>query len=752
MPWRLLRDALNAGGGLPRGGCSARCRNLSAMSSPISPPPVTRSGVDELPAYISNGLVGLRIVDIPLMAGMIMVSGYAGTHPDQEIEAAPEGPYPIAGDLTLNNVRLTEAAHEAEFIDQAYDFGSGELTTHFRFSAGGATATAEVLTFCSRERPSIVLQEITVEVDQACDLELRARVDSSRLHGRMVTRHTKTPGKDPDVVDGSMEWQALGGRSSLGVAYITEFLGDENAQRKIATWGIESDLATDYVVRARPGRRYRLRQFAAVVPSVVHSDPDHQAIRLVGRAREDGWDRLRSENRAEWDELWRGRIILNGADARWQQLADAAFYYLNASVHSSSPSSVSMYGLATWRNYHYYYGHVMWDVDFFGVPPLLLTQPDAARALLEYRSRNVEAARNNARMNGRKGLQFPWESGQVAGEEASPGAGRASWHEDHVSLDVAWAFAQYVHATGDSRFLAEHATTILYGVADWVCSRVKPKGSGYVWTETMGIAERPQASDNDAFTIMMARTVLAEAIACAERLGERVTPRWREVHAGLRLRMSRSHGGAIMSHDGYRPTEQKGGTPGPLAGIFPAWYELDQRTEQATLRYYLDLADSYIGSPMLSPLFPVWACWAGDRNLAARLLEPGYGELNGGRFLQTLEQSPTRYPENPPSGPFFANLAGFLMGLLYGLPGIRLGPGDPGTWPARPVVLPAGWRSIEVERLWIREEPTGLVARHGADRAQLIAPGGARYSARGAKTQTAPKVGTGPKAAPPKAA
>lgn len=698
------------------------------MSSPINPPPVTRSGVNELPAYVSNGLVGLRVVDIPLTAGLIMVSGYAGTHPEQEIEAATEGPYPIAGDLTLNQVRLSLFPHQAEFIDQAYDFGTGELTTHFRFRAGGATATVEVLTLCSRERPSIVLQEVSVEVDQVCDLEIRALVDSSHVHGRMTTRHTRTPGKDPDVVDGSMEWEALGGRSSLGIAYVTEFVGDADAERKVASWGLESDLATDYVVRARPGRRYRLRQIAGVVPSVMHSDPDHQAIRLVGRAREDGWERLRTENRTRWSDLWRSRIVLEGAESRWQQLADAAFYYLNASVHPSSPSSVSMYGLATWRNYHYYYGHVMWDVDFFGVPPLLLFQPDAALALLEYRSRNLEAARNYARMNGRKGLQFPWESGQAAGEEASPGAGKASWHEDHVSLDIAWAFAQYVHATGDLRYLDAQASTVLYGVADWICSRVTPARGGYAWPETMGIAERPQPSDNDAFTIMMARTVLAEAMSCAERLGTRVTPLWREVHAGLapRLRTSPSNGGAIMSHDGYRPTEQKGGTPGPLAGIFPAWYDLDPRTEQATLRYYLDLADSYIGSPMLSPLYPVWACWAGERGLAARLLEPAYGELNGGRFLQTLEQSPTRYPENPPSGPFFANLSGFLMGLLYGLPGIRLGPGEPSSWPSRPVVLPQGWRSIEVEQLWVHEQPAQLIARHGAARAELILPGRSR--------------------------
>jgi trehalose/maltose hydrolase-like predicted phosphorylase len=701
------------------------------MSRPSSPPAATQSGADELPAYVSNGLVGLRVLDIPLLPGMVMVSGFAGLHPEVEVEAAAEAPYPLAGDIRLNGVRLRDAPHLAEFIDQRYDFSSGEITTRFRFHAEGATLTAEVLTFCSRERPTLVLQEVSVEVTAAADVELRAQVDCSRIHGRMATRHTKAPGKETEAIDGSLEWESLGGRSTVGIAYATEFLGDSDAERRVAPWGIESDLATDYAFRARTGRRYRLRQLASVVPSVTHSDPDHEALRLLGPAGEAGWERLREENQARWDDLWRGRVLIDADDGRWQQLADAAFYYLNSSVHPSAPASTSIYGLAMWNDYHYYYGHVMWDVEFFGVPPLLLLQPDAARALLDYRSRSIDAARGNARLHGRKGLQFPWESGPRHGEEAAPGIGRASWHEDHVSPDVAWAFAQYAHATGDRRFLAEDAYRVLYGVADWIVSRVQRSRRGYSWREAMGIAERKQTSDNDAFTIMIARTVLGGALACAERLGHSVGPGWRDVMDGLHLRPSRSNG-ALMSHDGFHPSEEKGATPGPLAGIFPVWHELDPAVEQATLRYFLDLAPGYVGSPMLSPLYGVWACWAGDRRLATRLYEEGYAELIGGRFLQTLEQSPTRYPDNPKSGPFFANIGGFLMGLLYGLPGIRLGPGTPDTWPARPVVLPAGWRSIEVERAWMHGAGARIIAEHGATRAQIVPEGRGRQAARAA--------------------
>jgi protein-glucosylgalactosylhydroxylysine glucosidase len=154
-------------------------------------------------------------------------------------------------------------------------------------------------------------------------------------------------------------------------------------------------------------------------------------------------------------------------------------------------------------------------------------------------------------------------------------------------------------------------------------------------------------------------------------------------------------------------------------GIFPFEFPLERAEEQATLTLYLKLAQDYIGSPMLSALFGAWAARLGDRELALKLLDDGYGKFCVGRFLQTLEYRPDRFPEQPQAGPFFANIGGFLTDLLYGFTGLRSGPGEPESWAERPVVLPAGWTSIEVDRLWVRGKAMRLVARQGAQRAQL---------------------------------
>jgi hypothetical protein len=92
------------------------------VSDPLSPDPVRSRGERELPAYVSNGLVGLRVRDMPLAAGMALVSGFAGKHPERRIEAAAAAPYPVAGDVAINGVWLSDAPRQVRDLEQSYDF------------------------------------------------------------------------------------------------------------------------------------------------------------------------------------------------------------------------------------------------------------------------------------------------------------------------------------------------------------------------------------------------------------------------------------------------------------------------------------------------------------------------------------------------------------------------------------------------------------------------------------------------------
>jgi hypothetical protein len=287
----------------------------------------------------------------------------------------------------------------------------------------------------------------------------------------------------------------------------------------------------------------------------------------------------------------------------------------------------------------------------------------------------------------------------------------------HVTADVAKAFADYSHATGDDVFLGTQAWPVLAGAADWLTSRGLETDRGWEIRNAMGIAERKRPADNPAFVNMAATVVLREAIACAERCGYRAPERWSSMAAGLVIPMNDA--GVILDHDGYTRREEKAGTPAALAGLFPLGYPVGKEVEQATLRFYLDMADDYAGSPMLSALLGAWAARLPDRTLSARLFEEGFGKFASGRFNVVHEYRADRFPEEPISGPFLANIGGFLIACLYGLTGIQLGPGDPESWCVRPVAMPELWDAVEVDRVWIRGEEAALRAKHGDEKATI---------------------------------
>ncbi len=692
--------------------------SCNAMSKPISPPPAPGARNSDLPAYVSNGLIGLRVREQPLHPGMTLVSGVVGEHQERRVEAAAPSPYPLAGDLAINGIWLSDQPWSVGNLVQSYDFETAELTSRFGFTTDEARADVTVVTWANRDAATLVQQLIRIEVDRPCDLIVRARVDAQGCRGRVVRRRTDTPGEDKAVCDGSLLWETEGGLSSCGYALITECSGGK-AVRCRSPWDETGPLETTYSLRGRPSRAVQLRQLVAVVPSVLHDRPDEEAVRRVARGKATGFDTLRRRNRDIWADLWRGRIVVQGASERHQGLIDAALFYLFSGTHPASPAATSIFGLATWHDYTYYFGHVMWDVDAFCVPPLILLNPDAARAMLDFRSRGLAAAKGIARLSGRSGLQFPWEAAPLSGQEASPGAGEGAAHEDHGSLHTARAFALYADATGDRRFLDEDAWPILSGVSDWIVSRVTRTERGYEFLRAMGPAEVPDPPDNDALTLMAAGQILRRAIRAAEQTGRPAPPAWARVAGDLYLPVRGDH--VIAAHDGFRVSEPKGATPSPLAGFFPYDHPTPEGVRQATLDFYLEHWRTYVGAPMFPALYAAWAAMAGREALALELFEEGYALYDRGRFHQCLEYRPDHPDSVTPAGPFFANLAGMLLGLLMGLSGLEINERDPADWPTRPVRLPDGWTAITVERIWVRGSPFRLTATDGAQCALLEA-------------------------------
>ena len=55
-----------------------------------------------------------------------------------------------------------------------------------------------------------------------------------------------------------------------------------------------------------------------------------------------------------------------------------------------------------------YNGHVFWDMDIWIYPALLILKPNLAKNMIEYRIERLQAAKDNAFINGYRGAMYPW--------------------------------------------------------------------------------------------------------------------------------------------------------------------------------------------------------------------------------------------------------------------------------------------------------------------------------------------------------
>lgn len=663
------------------------------------------------PAYLANGVVGLRLPKFAIVGAAATLCGYVGVNPTEHVEAWVHLPYPLAMDVRIDGRRLSHRPDGARFIRQTLDFSCGEAVTEFAFTVDAVTATIRVLTFCSGTHPMVVAQELQLQVDRPCELVLCVGIAGAGVPGRCV-EHRIRPGGDRARAEACILWSASGDRSNCGLAYCGELHGAAGVTRP-ETRMHDGDLTSEYTFHAAPGTRYTLRQITSLVPGILHPEPHNQAVRLALQALDLGFDALREHNRNAWRELWRGCPQLIGAPQRHQKLINAAFYYLHTSVHASSPASVGLLGLSLWKNYHYFNGHAFWDLETFCLPVLSLTQPHAAAALLAYRYRGLPAARHNAAMNGYHGAQYPWESSNH-GYEVLPLGYAHLVREQHVTADIAIAMFRHVCATGDMLFARERAWPVVSAAADWVESRVVHTSRGAEIQHACGIDEGRHDVNNSAWTNATCATALRYAVRLAAMLGIPARPGWSAVAEAMYL----PHvDGVLQNFDGM-PREGPI-CPDSLAVLWPLGYPLRADAYRNTLVHYLNRRDGYIGYPMLSIPYFVWGALTQDRILSRELFEQGVESFFFDPFLQVDEFGTQIRPAKQFVGPYLAHAGGLLGGVLLGLTGIVTDDPEHRNWMHRPICLPQGWDAIHAEQLFVQGQPASLVAAHGDARATL---------------------------------
>jgi trehalose/maltose hydrolase-like predicted phosphorylase len=295
--------------------------------------------------------------------------------------------------------------------------------------------------------------------------------------------------------------------------------------------------------KSRPGQVACFERSVAMVRSDAHDpDPRSRAREKLDGARRLGWRGALAAHEAAWASRWQCSDVVVDGDADAQQALRFAIFHLNGAANPDD-ERVSIGARAlTGDDYH---GHVFWDTEIFLLPFYILTWPQAARALLMYRFRTLDAARAKAARIGWRGALYAWESAD-SGAETTPeriiGPDRqvvdilSGQQEQHISADIAYAVWQYWQATGDEAFLHDAGAEIILETARFWSSRAQAEADGRCHIRgVIGPDEYHENIDDNAFTNVMARWNIRRALDVAAILSERWPERWADLSSRLRL-------------------------------------------------------------------------------------------------------------------------------------------------------------------------------------------------------------------------
>ncbi|XP_052777171.1 protein-glucosylgalactosylhydroxylysine glucosidase-like [Mya arenaria] len=228
-----------------------------------------------------------------------------------------------------------------------------------------------------------------------------------------------------------------------------------------------------------------------------------------------GDEHLKASHIKAWNDLWdEGRVDINGDESLALDIA-AAQYNILCSLPSHDDPITPFYGLGPGglsRGGLYfpnrpggpkndYAGHVFWDMDTWIMPPIMIFHPDMAPRMIGARTRVMEQVRQNARSNGYKGVQFPWEQAATGIEATPKWAGNNSHYEIHITADIAYSLRQYLYASNNIDIVLEgKVLELAIEIARFWQSRVKDFGDRVEILGVMGPDEYHQNVNNSVFT------------------------------------------------------------------------------------------------------------------------------------------------------------------------------------------------------------------------------------------------------------
>lgn len=246
----------------------------------------------------------------------------------------------------------------------------------------------------------------------------------------------------------------------------------------------------------------------------------------------DGYEYIKEQHVKKVSGMWEQldvRIV--GDDAAQQGVRFCIFQLAGTYMGLDPYLNVAPKG-HTGENYD---GRTFWDSESYCFPFYLLTNPNAARGLIEYRYNGLDAARARAKELSYDGAMYPMTT--IDGTEDCS-VWEFSLLEIHINSTIAYVVYLYANTTGDDDFLYSMGAEMLAEIARFWVSRSKfiPSKNGYGIYRVIGPDEWQQFVNNNFYTNFMAKWVLEYSAEVIEKTKLQAPEKYAQLKAKIDLK------------------------------------------------------------------------------------------------------------------------------------------------------------------------------------------------------------------------
>jgi trehalose/maltose hydrolase-like predicted phosphorylase len=209
-------------------------------------------------------------------------------------------------------------------------------------------------------------------------------------------------------------------------------------------------------------------------------------------------------------------------------------------------SSISVGGLGS----DAYAGWIFWDAEVWMAPGLVVSHPDAAKQIAQYRvdrfqqaQANIKTAYQSSQNETGKfspnGAIFPWVSGRFGNCTA---AGPCFDYEYHINGDIGLELYNYYVATGDSAYFKKELLPIYDAIAQMYADVVtynETAGKYYLYNAT-DPDEYANFQTNVGYTMVLMHTHLDTANTLRARLGMPENETWANISSLIEIPVDKS--------------------------------------------------------------------------------------------------------------------------------------------------------------------------------------------------------------------